>query len=143
MEEMLVRLKSAAAGRPGRECETYRHHAEVVVRAREVFERCPRRDAIASATSPQMDGALDDVTSVIDSGVQSRGNRFPAPRTPPEPEQRRGIARLNCIFRVKIWLGIRLTDAEIEVVCPRWRLSHDPHRPPGCRRGASGSCARM
>jgi hypothetical protein len=65
MEEMLGRLKSAARAGQNEKCETYRYHAEVVVRAREVFERCKTgRDRIGDMA--QMDGALDDVNSVID-----------------------------------------------------------------------------
>ena len=65
MEEMLVRLKSAARAGQDEKCETYRHHAEVVVRAREVFERCKTgRDRVGDVA--HMDGALDDVTIVID-----------------------------------------------------------------------------
>jgi len=65
MEEMLVRLKSAARAAQQEKCDTYRHHAEVVVRAREVFERCKTgRDRVGDVA--QMEGALDDVNSVID-----------------------------------------------------------------------------
>lgn len=65
MEEMLARLKSAARAGQDEKCETYRRHAEVVLRAREVFERCKTgRDRIGDIA--HMDGALDDVNSVID-----------------------------------------------------------------------------
>ena len=65
MEEMLARLKSAARAAQQEKCDTYRHHAEVVVRAREVFERCKTgRDRVGDVA--QMEGALDDVNSVID-----------------------------------------------------------------------------
>jgi hypothetical protein len=65
MEEMLARLKSAARAGQDEKCETYRHHAEVVVRAREVFERCKTgRDRVGDIA--HMDGALDDVNMVID-----------------------------------------------------------------------------
>jgi hypothetical protein len=64
MEEMLVRLKSTARAGQDERCETYRRHAEVVVKAREVFERCKTgRDRMGDVA--HMDGALDDVTSVI------------------------------------------------------------------------------
>jgi hypothetical protein len=84
MEEMLARLKSAARAGVDEKCETYRHHAEVVVRAREVFERCKTgRDRVGDVA--QMDGALDDVTSVIDREC----NHGPKPVQPhvraPEP----------------------------------------------------------
>jgi hypothetical protein len=65
MEEMLARLKSVARGTRDERCETYRTHAEVVVKAREVFERCKTgRDRTGDIA--HMDGALDDVNSVID-----------------------------------------------------------------------------
>src|SRR5262245_51435439 len=65
MEEMLARLKTAARAAQQEKCDTYRHHAEVVVRAREVFERCKTgRDRVGDVA--QMEGALDDVNSVID-----------------------------------------------------------------------------
>src|SRR5215470_422244 len=65
MEEMLGRLKSAARAAQQEKCETYRHHAEVVVRAREVFERCKTgRERVGDVA--QMEGALDDVNTVID-----------------------------------------------------------------------------
>jgi hypothetical protein len=65
MEEMLGRLKSAARAGQDEKCATYRHHAEVVARAREVFERCKTgRDRIGDIA--HMDGALDDVNTVID-----------------------------------------------------------------------------
>jgi hypothetical protein len=84
MEEMLARLKSVARAGQEVKCETYRHHAEVVVRAREVFERCKTgRDRVGDIA--QMDGALDDVTSVIDREC----NQGPKPIQPhvraPEP----------------------------------------------------------
>jgi hypothetical protein len=65
MEEMLARLKTAARAAQQEKCDTYRYHAEVVVRAREVFERCKTgRDRVGDVA--QMEGALDDVNSVID-----------------------------------------------------------------------------
>ena len=65
IEEMVSRLKRAAQAAQQEKCETYRHHAEVVVRAREVFERCKTgRDRVGDMA--QMDGALEDVNSVID-----------------------------------------------------------------------------
>jgi len=65
MQEMLARLKSAARADQSEKCETYRSHAAVVVKAREVFDRCKTgRDRVGDVA--QMDGALDDVTSTID-----------------------------------------------------------------------------
>ena len=65
MEEMLARLKSAARASQDEKCATYRHHAEVVVQARKVFERCKTgRDRVGDVA--HMEGALDDVNTVID-----------------------------------------------------------------------------
>src|SRR3954463_3707803 len=59
MEEMLARLKSAVRAAQNEKCDTYRHHVEVVVKAREVFARCKTgRDRVGDIA--QMDGALDD-----------------------------------------------------------------------------------
>ena len=64
-ERVLTRLKSAARASQDEKCETYRDHAEVVVRAREVFERCKTgRDRVGDVA--HMDGAIDDVNTVID-----------------------------------------------------------------------------
>jgi hypothetical protein len=82
MEEMLARLKSAARAGQDEKCETYRHHAEVVVRAREVFERCKTgRDRIGDIA--HMDGAIDDVNTVIDRECNAGlGPARPHVRTP-------------------------------------------------------------
>jgi hypothetical protein len=65
MQEMLGRLKGAARAARDEKCATYRRHADVVVTAREVFERCKTgRDR--SSDIAHMDGALDDITTVID-----------------------------------------------------------------------------
>ena len=65
MQEMVGRLKGVARSGQDEKCATYRRHADVVVRAREVFERCKTgRDRTSDVT--HMDGALDDITSVID-----------------------------------------------------------------------------
>ena len=64
MEEMLARLKSVSRSAQDVKCDTYRRHAEVVVRAREVLERCKTgRDRVGDLA--HMDGALDDVNLVI------------------------------------------------------------------------------
>ena len=65
MQEMLGRLKGVARAAQDEKCATYRRHADVVVRAREVFDRCKTgRDR--SSDVAHMDGALDDITTVID-----------------------------------------------------------------------------
>jgi hypothetical protein len=65
MQEMVGRLKGVARAAQDEKCATYRRHADVVVRAREVFDRCKTgRDR--SSDVAHMDGALDDITSVID-----------------------------------------------------------------------------
>jgi hypothetical protein len=65
MEEMLAQLKNAARAGLDEKCETYRRHAEVVVKARDVFDRCKTgRDRVGDLA--HMNGALDDVNTVID-----------------------------------------------------------------------------
>jgi hypothetical protein len=65
MQEMVGRLKGAARADQHEKCATYRRHADVVVRAREVVDRCKTgRDRTSDVA--HMDGALDDITSVID-----------------------------------------------------------------------------
>ena len=79
MEEMLGRLKSAARAPQDEKCETYRRHAEVVTRAREVFDRCKTgRDRVGDVA--HMDGALDDITAVIDREC-TNGARTVNPQT--------------------------------------------------------------
>jgi hypothetical protein len=65
MQEMVGRLKGVARAAQDEKCATYRRHVDVVVRAREVFDRCKTgRDRTSDVA--HMDGALDDITSVID-----------------------------------------------------------------------------
>jgi hypothetical protein len=65
MEEMAARLKSVSRATRDEKCETYRRHAEVVESARDVFARCKTgRDRVGDVA--HMEGALDDVNSVID-----------------------------------------------------------------------------
>jgi hypothetical protein len=92
MEEMLVRLKSVARAGQDEKCQTYRSHAEVVVKAREVFDRCKTgRDRTGDVT--HMDGALDDVNSVIDREC-SNGSRTAQPQVlAPEPGSGEMMAR--------------------------------------------------
>jgi len=62
----LVRMQSIAKAGQTEKCETYRAHAEVVVRARDVFERCSTGTTRAQDLG-DMDGALDRVKSAIAS----------------------------------------------------------------------------
>jgi hypothetical protein len=62
----LVRMQSIAKAGQTEKCETYRAHAEVVVRARDVFERCST-GAAREQDVGQMDGALGQVRLAIAS----------------------------------------------------------------------------
>jgi hypothetical protein len=86
MEEMLARLKSASRAGQDEKCDTYRRHAEVVVKARDVFDRCKTgRDRAGDVA--HMDGALDDVKTVIDRECQQNGARSVQPHVRiPEPD---------------------------------------------------------
>lgn len=92
MEEMLARLKSVARAGQDEKCSTYRSHAEVVVKARDVFDRCKTgRDRAGDVA--HMDGALDDVNSVIDRECAT-GPRAAHPQVrAPEPGSGEMIAR--------------------------------------------------
>jgi len=92
MEEMLARLKSVARAGQDEKCDTYRRHAEVVVKARAVFDRCKTgRDRVGDVT--HMDGALDDVNSVIDRECTS-GARAAHPQiSAPEPTNGEMLSR--------------------------------------------------
>ena len=62
----VVRMQSVGKASPSEQCETYRAHAAVVTRARDVFERCST-GAIRAQELGDMDGALDRVKTAIAS----------------------------------------------------------------------------
>ena len=62
----LVRMQSVGKASASEQCETYRAHAAVVAKARDVFERCSTGTARAQDIG-DMDGALDRVKSAIAS----------------------------------------------------------------------------
>ena len=62
----LVHLQSVAKASATERCETYRAHAIVVARARDVFERCSTGAARVQDLG-QMDGALGQVNRAIAS----------------------------------------------------------------------------
>jgi hypothetical protein len=62
----LVRLQAVAKVSPPEQCETYRAHAAVVAKAREVFERCGT-GAARQQDIGDMDGALDRAKTAIAS----------------------------------------------------------------------------
>jgi hypothetical protein len=66
-----LRMQAAAKVSPSEQCQTYRAHAEVVARARDVFERCstgPARDQDIG----DMTGALDRVKTAIASACATQ-----------------------------------------------------------------------
>jgi hypothetical protein len=62
----LVRMQSVGKASASEQCETYRAHAAVVTKAREVFERCSA-GAERDRELGDMDGALDRAKSAIAS----------------------------------------------------------------------------
>jgi hypothetical protein len=62
----VVRMQSVGKASPAEQCETYRTHAAVVTKARDVFERCST-GAIRAQELGDMDGALDRVKTAIAS----------------------------------------------------------------------------
>ena len=62
----LVRMQSVDKASPSEQCETYRAHAAVVTKARDVFERCSTGTARAQDLG-DMDGAFDRVKTAIAS----------------------------------------------------------------------------
>jgi hypothetical protein len=62
----LVRMQSVGKANASEQCETYRAHAAVVAKARDVFERCSTGPARAQDLG-DMDGALDRVKDAIAS----------------------------------------------------------------------------
>jgi hypothetical protein len=61
----LVRLQSVGKASPSEQCETYRAHAAVVAKARDVFERCST-GAAREKDIGDLDGALDRAKSAIE-----------------------------------------------------------------------------
>jgi hypothetical protein len=62
----VVRMQSLGKASPSEQCETYRTHAAVVTKARDVFERCST-GATRTQELGDMDGALDRVKTAIAS----------------------------------------------------------------------------
>jgi len=60
----LVRMQSVGKASASEQCETYRAHAAVVAKARDVFERCSTGTTRAQDLG-DMDGALDRVKTAI------------------------------------------------------------------------------
>jgi hypothetical protein len=61
-----IRLQSVGKIGPSEQCDTYRAHAAVVAKARDVFERCST-GAERDREVGDMDGALDRAKSAIAS----------------------------------------------------------------------------
>ena len=66
-----IRMQAVAKVSPGEQCETYRAHAEVVARARDVFERCST-GAAREQDIGDMNGALDQVKTAIASACATQ-----------------------------------------------------------------------
>jgi hypothetical protein len=67
----LVRMQSVGKASASEQCETYRAHAAVVTKARDVFERC----STGAARTPDLgdlDGALDRVKSAIETACATQ-----------------------------------------------------------------------
>jgi hypothetical protein len=60
----VVRMQTVGKASPAEQCETYRAHAAVVAKARDVFERCST-GATRAQDLGDMDGALDRVKTAI------------------------------------------------------------------------------
>ena len=67
----LVRVQSVGKASASEQCETYRAHAAVVVKARDVFERCSSGPARAQDLG-DMDGALDRMKTAIASACATQ-----------------------------------------------------------------------
>ena len=67
----LVRMQSVGKASASEQCESYRAHAAVVAKARDVFERCSTGPARAQDIG-DMDGALDQVKSAIASACATQ-----------------------------------------------------------------------
>lgn len=67
----LVRMQSIAKASASEQCETYRAHAAVFAKARDVFERCSTGPTRAQDLG-DIDGALDRVKGVIASACATQ-----------------------------------------------------------------------
>jgi len=67
----LVRMQGVDKASASEQCETYRAHAAVVAKARDVFERCST-GAARSQDLGDMDGALDRVKGAIASACTTQ-----------------------------------------------------------------------
>ena len=67
----LVRMQSVGKASASEQCETYRAHAAVVVKARDVFERCSI-GATRAQDLGDMDGALERVKGAIASACTTQ-----------------------------------------------------------------------
>jgi hypothetical protein len=67
----LVRIQSIGKASASEQCETYRAHADVVAKARDVFERCSTGTARTQDLG-DMDGALDRAKSAIASACATQ-----------------------------------------------------------------------
>ena len=67
----LVRMQSVGKASASEQCETYRAHAAVVAKARDVFERCST-GAARTQDLGDMDGALDRVKGAIASACTTQ-----------------------------------------------------------------------
>ena len=67
----LVRVQSVGKASASEQCETYRAHAAVVAKARDVFERCST-GAMRAQEIGDMDGALERVKGAIASACTTQ-----------------------------------------------------------------------
>jgi len=67
----VVRMQSVSKASASEQCETYRAHAAVVTKARDVFERCST-GAARDQDIGDMDGALDRVKTAIASACTTQ-----------------------------------------------------------------------
>jgi hypothetical protein len=67
----LVRMQSVGKASASEQCETYRAHAAVVAKARDVFDRCSSGPARAQDLG-DMDGALDRMKTAIASACTTQ-----------------------------------------------------------------------
>jgi hypothetical protein len=77
----LVRMQAVAKVSQTEKCETFRAHAQVVAKARDVFERCSTGPARAQDIG-EMDGALSRVNTAIASSCATQSSALSAPQSP-------------------------------------------------------------